>query len=96
MQNGKTVGQEERSRVEYWHIELDEHDIILAEGLPAESYLDNGNRTGFINGGAFIEAHPDFKPKHWTDTCLPLVLEGPKVAEQRLGCSTEPKSLEMW
>jgi Hint domain/Passenger-associated-transport-repeat len=83
LQNGKTIAQYERSTVEYWHIELDEHDIIVAEGLPAESYLDTGNRTGFINGGAFIEAHPDFQPKHWAETCVPLVQEGPEVARTK-------------
>ncbi len=66
-------------RVEYWHVELDAHDVILAEGLPAESYLDCGNRSAFANGGAFVEAHPDFMPRHWADTCLPLVREGRQV-----------------
>jgi hypothetical protein len=78
--NGRSVAEVEIDRVEYWHVELDSHDVILAEGLPAESYLDTGNRTAFVNGGAFVEAHPDFKPRHWADTCLPLVLEGPAVA----------------
>jgi hypothetical protein len=75
--NGATIAQVPRDRVEYWHVELDSHDLLIAEGLAAESYLDNGNRTAFINGGEYLEAHPDFKPKHWTDTCLPLVEEGP-------------------
>jgi hypothetical protein len=83
LQNGKTIVQHQRSTVEYWHIELDQHDIIFAEGLPAESYLDTGNRTGFVNGGAFIEAHPDFKPKHWAETCLPLVQDGAEVARTK-------------
>jgi len=56
---------------------LDSHDVILAEGLAAESYLDTGNRAGFFNnGGSYLEAHPDFKPKHWAETCVPLVFEG--------------------
>jgi hypothetical protein len=74
--NGATVAQLPRDLLEYWHVELDTHDVILAEGLPAESYLDNGNRNAFINAEEFIEAYPDFKPKHWTDTCAPLILEG--------------------
>jgi uncharacterized membrane protein len=82
--NGKTVAQIERSRIEYWHLELEQHDIIFAEGLPAETYLDTGNRTAFVTGGAFIEAHPDFKPKHWAETCLPLVHEGPQVVRARV------------
>ena len=78
--NGVSVAQIELDRIDYWHIELDEHDILIADGLPAESYLDCGNRTAFANGGAFIEAHPDFTPKHWAETCLPLVTDGPAVA----------------
>jgi len=74
--NGATIVQVPTESVEYWHVELDQHDVLLAEGLAAESYLDQGNRTDFANGGAFIEAHPDFKPKHWADTCAPLVMEG--------------------
>ncbi|MBB4196769.1 hypothetical protein CCR94_20820 [Rhodoblastus sphagnicola] len=78
--NGHSVAQVAVGRVEYWHVELDAHDILLAEGLPAESYLDCGNRVAFANGGVQVEAHPDFKPKHWADTCLPLLKHGPQVA----------------
>ncbi len=78
--NGRSVTQIKQDRVEYWHVELDAHDILLAEGLPAESYLDCGNRVAFANGGAFIEAHPDFAPKYWSETCLPLVKQGAPVA----------------
>jgi uncharacterized membrane protein len=81
--NGASVAQIKTATVEYWHVELDAHDIMLAEGLPAESYLDTGNRTGFENGGAFIEAHPDFAPKHWAETCLPLVNQGGQLDRAR-------------
>jgi hypothetical protein len=78
--NGATVTQVPRTHVEYWHVELDSHDVLLAESLPAESYLDCGNRTAFVEGGAYLEAHPDFKPKRFTQTCFPLVFDGPAVA----------------
>jgi autotransporter passenger strand-loop-strand repeat protein len=81
--NAASVAQMDWDRVEYWHVELDAHDILLAEGLPAESYLDTGNRTAFANGGAFVEAHPDFRPKHWAQTCLPLRKEGAEVVAAR-------------
>ncbi len=81
--NGISVAQVKQDHIEYWHVELDAHDVILAEGLPAESYLDTGNRTAFANGGAFIEAHPDFEPKHWAETCLPLVRQGSEVTATR-------------
>jgi Hint domain len=77
--NGQSVAQIKQSAVEYWHVELDAHDILIAEGLATESYLDCGNRAAFANGGAFIDAHPDFAPKYWAETCLPLIKQGPAV-----------------
>jgi len=77
--NGATIVQVPRERVEYWHVELESHDILLAEGLPAESYLDVGNRSGFVNGGAYLEAYPDFKPQEGSETCVPVVKEGPVI-----------------
>jgi hypothetical protein len=77
--NGATVLQQKRDWVEYWHVELESHDILLAEDLPAESYLDTGNRTAFDGGGAFLDLHPDFAPKHWAQTCVPLVFDGAEL-----------------
>ena len=80
--NGKSVAQHERAQVEYWHVELDSHDVIFAEGLPAETYLDTGNRAGFEDG-AVVAAFPDFAPKHWTETCLPMAFGGAPVARAK-------------
>ncbi len=44
--NGYTVVQERVDEVTYYHVELATHDVILAEGLPCESYLDTGNIVG--------------------------------------------------
>ena len=33
----------------YFHIELDSHDLILAEGIPAETFLDDADRRAFDN-----------------------------------------------
>jgi len=81
--NGRSVVQVEAEEVEYFHVELDCHDIVLAEGLPAESYLDAGNRSDFANGGAFVTAHPEFAPRACDETCLRLVHEGPQVVAAR-------------
>jgi collagen type I/II/III/V/XI/XXIV/XXVII alpha len=51
--NGGAIAQERVAAVHYYHVELDRHDIVLAEGLPAESYLDTGNRAAFANAPAF-------------------------------------------
>jgi hypothetical protein len=81
--NGATIAREDRAVVVYHHVELDRHDVLLAEGLPVESYLDTGNRSAF-EGGAALTLHPDFAPKRWdVDACAPLLTGGPIVAGVR-------------
>ena len=80
LSNGRTVVQVKTQSVTYWHIELDSHDVILAEGLPAESYVDCGNRSAFANGGGVLELHPDFEPRTIGDMCAPLMENGREVA----------------
>ncbi len=48
--NGSTIVQEPADEVTYYHVELATHDVIIAEGLPCESYLDTGNRVAFEDG----------------------------------------------
>lgn len=49
--NGSTIRHETPvPRVfTYWHVELDEHALLLAEGVPAESFLDSAEPTAFDN-----------------------------------------------
>jgi hypothetical protein len=76
--NGATVRQEDFLSVTYWHVELPAHAVLLAEGLPCESFLDTGNRTAFANGGAAVQAHPTFARAIWDRAgCAPLVVAGP-------------------
>ena len=77
--NDATVAQVPVARITYWHVELPAHGVLLAEGLPAESYLDSGNRAAFANGGAVVTAQPDFARQSWAAAgCAPLVTEGPE------------------
>jgi hypothetical protein len=84
--NGATVVQEDVETIYYYHIELDAHDIVLAEGLPAESYLDDENRHAFSNGADHTALHPDLDPKSWENACAPRVMAGPQLTDvkQRL------------
>ena len=76
--NGATVRQEAHAAVTYWHVELPSHGVLLAEGLPAESFLDTGNRAAFANGGRVAMARPDFSRAVWARSgCAPLVTAGP-------------------
>jgi hypothetical protein len=82
--NGRTVRQEAADAVTYFHVELAAHDILLAEGLACESYLDTGNRASFANGGAAVALHPDFARRQWqAQGCAALVEDGPAVASAR-------------
>jgi hypothetical protein len=58
--NNVSVVQQTREAVTYWHVELDRHDVILAEGMPCESYLDTGNRAAFANAPGAVAMIPDF------------------------------------
>ena len=82
--NGATVASVQVASIEYVHVELDRHDVLLAEGLPAESYLDTGNRAAFANGGGATALHPDFSRRVWQQAgCADLVLAGPTLAAVR-------------
>jgi hypothetical protein len=70
--------------VTYYHIELDEHDVVLAEGLPAESYLDTGDRSDFDNGGRTVALHPHFvASRREGEGCAPLIVTGPRLRAVR-------------
>jgi hypothetical protein len=48
--NGGSIAPDDTiSDVEYFHIELERHEVILAENTPAETYLDNGNAGRWDN-----------------------------------------------
>jgi collagen type I/II/III/V/XI/XXIV/XXVII alpha len=83
--NGTTIQQEKHgSSVEYFHVELDAHAILLAEGLPAESYLNTGNRGFFANSGKPFVLHPDLTdeagyPTREAASCAPFVSDESSV-----------------
>ncbi|WP_264713440.1 Hint domain-containing protein [Limobrevibacterium gyesilva] len=94
--NGTTVVRERVEEITYFHVELPQHDVILAEGLPAESYLDTGNRTAFEGGGPALDLHPDFAREMWeAGACAPQVRYGPILAAVRQRLSTQAAALGM-
>jgi Ca2+-binding RTX toxin-like protein len=80
--NGATVVQAESvEAVEYFHIELDRHDVIFADGAPAESYVDCENRLMFANGGEYERLYPDDDRPRWA-FCLPRLEWGDEALTQ--------------
>ena len=83
--NGTTIRQEpDWTAVDYYHVELDQHAILLAEGLPAESYIDTGNSGFFANSGAPMVLHPDLTdetdyPTREAGSCAPFVWDEASV-----------------
>ena len=91
--NGTSIRQVEVDEVTYWHVELESHDIILAENQPAESYLDSGNRGFFREAGVIdIVAGPDAaaEARSRADFCRPFHIAGPIVdaVRARIGSRT--------
>jgi collagen type I alpha len=84
--NGTSIVRTPADHVTYYHVELPEHDLLVAEGIATESYLDTGDRANFANGGVPIRLFPDFSARPadvaalWEmKGCAPLVLRGPQL-----------------
>ncbi|WP_246733210.1 Hint domain-containing protein [Methylobacterium sp. BTF04] len=81
--NGTTIDRVAPEAVTYWHIELDSHDILLAEGLPAESFLDFGCRAFFDEASDHALHNPDFVVPGLSARCRPVAVDGPLVEAER-------------
>ena len=78
--NHRTIAwDDEAKEVTLYHIELDAHDVLFANGAPAESFRDDGNRWLFHN------AH-EITQSALQQSCLPVLTGGAIVdaAWQRL------------
>ena len=87
--NGSTITRDtSMAAITYYHVELPHHDLLLAEGAAAESWLDTGNRGMFANAPGAVDLHADLEPdlasEAWqTQACAPLVEGGPDLAAIR-------------
>jgi hypothetical protein len=82
--DGSTITQVPVDRVTYYHIELPQHDVVLAQGLPAESYLDMKDRSDYANGPGPIRLYPNFYTRMWEAFgCARLIVTGPEFAVAR-------------
>ena len=82
--NGVTIVQEDVTEITYFHLELPEHEVILAQGLACESYFNTGDRSAFANGGGEVALHSDFIGARWEGlACADLVLTGERLRRIR-------------
>ena len=71
--NHRSILWDDRAReVALYHVELDSHDVLLANGAPAESYRDDGNRWLFHNANSGWGLPPQ-------QPCRPVLTGGPIV-----------------
>ena len=61
-------------RVDYFHVELEEHDVILAEGAPSETFVDDDSRNMFNNAAEYALLFPGPHPSQ--GYCAPRVESG--------------------
>jgi collagen type I/II/III/V/XI/XXIV/XXVII alpha len=88
--NGDTIAQVAAGEVDWFHVEVEGHAVLLAEGLPAESYLDTGERGWFGGVNETVVRHPAWE-RGSTDAALawetraaaPLCVSGPVLARVR-------------
>jgi hypothetical protein len=70
--------------VTYHHIELAQHNVLLAEGPPTESFLDMRDGSNYANRPGPIRLYPDFSMHMWEAFgCARLVVTGPELAAAR-------------
>ncbi|CAI9122247.1 Hint domain-containing protein [Brytella acorum] len=66
-------------RVDYFHLELDTHDVIFAEGAASETFVDDGSRGMFHNAAEFRMLYPD-AIRLEARYCAPRVEDGETLA----------------
>jgi hypothetical protein len=83
--NGSTITQVPMDHVTYYHIELPSHDVVLAQGLPAESFLDLRDGSNYASRPGPVRLYPDYSARMWEAFgCARLVVTGPELAAARV------------
>ena len=77
--NGVTIKEwMPAEQIEYFHIEMAEHAVVLANGAPSESFVDDESRMMFHNAYDYYALYPDAEC-HPAVYCAPRVSAGPAL-----------------
>jgi len=72
--NGRSIFFDRSIRsYDYYHIETEEHSVIMADGMLTESYLDTGNRLSFSQKGNIVSIGGS-RNLSWDDAAAPLTV----------------------
>ncbi len=81
--NGVSVVQAESvNAVDYFHVELDSHDVIIAEGALSESFIDDNGRGMFQNGHEYRTLYADAAEEQ-KQYCAPRCYDGDELEAVR-------------
>jgi autotransporter passenger strand-loop-strand repeat protein len=98
--NGESIVKESSAEsVEYFHVEFDSHDVVIAEGALSESFVDDNSRGMFLNAAEYQQRYPDAVATAAV-YCAPRVEEGfeldavlRKLAVRTQGDTRQPGAL---
>ena len=93
--NGSTIVRVPVEEVTYFHLELPQHDVILAEGALCESYLDTGNRGDFDNAPPDVPADEDANVIWLSSACAPQCRSGTRLEAIRATLSVVSSMLRV-
>ena len=81
--NGSSVTQAHGlSAIDYFHVEIEGHDVIFAESVPCETFVDHDSRMAFQNVDEYFALYPD----HEEDSPIfyaPRIVDGPALERVR-------------
>ena len=81
--NGASIVQAQSvDQVEYFHIELESHDVIIADGAPSETFIDDDSRGMFHNAREYFALYPD-APQSPPRYCAPRLEDGYEIDAAR-------------
>ena len=93
--NGSSVVQMESvETVEYFHVELASHDVIIAEGAASESFVDDNGRGMFLNAGEYRALYPQGQSSP-AEYCAPRVEAGEVVERVWARLAARAAALDM-
>jgi autotransporter passenger strand-loop-strand repeat protein len=82
--NGGSIAQVPVERVTYYHLELPRHDVVLAQGLPAESFLDMRDGSNYAHRPGPVRLYTDYSARMWEAFgCARLIVVGPELEAVR-------------
>jgi Hint domain len=91
--NGSSIVQAQNAdKVEYFHIELDSHDVIIAEGAWSETFIDDDSRGMFHNADDYDALYGN-EERALVRYCAPRLDEGHEVeaVRRRLAARAVPE-----